>query len=240
MSTFSGRGLHGQVLHELGVRIMRGGFQPGEIIDPDALMSDFNVSRTVLREAFKVLSAKGLLDARPRLGTFVTERSRWQLLDAEVMNWRTQGEPDARLVRELDQVRGIIEPSAARLAAEHRSPEQLERIRVAFDALAHSYDNPEVEHADADIAFHTAVLAATGNELLERFQVVLEPALHARDMLAYRHATTLDFLDGHRAVFDAIADGDGDAAFERMLALMQQSASDTAAILKAFEAPTAN
>ncbi len=80
-----------------------------------------------------------------------------------------------------------------------------------------------------------AILAASGNELLERFQVVLEPALHARDVLAFPHATTLAFLDGHRAVYDAIAAQDAESAYDRMHALMQQSAADSAAILESYE-----
>lgn len=234
MSTFSGRGLHGQVVNELGTRIMRGDLEPGDTIDPDALMDAFNVSRTVMREVLKVLAAKGLVDARPRLGTFVTDRSRWQLLDTDVMKWRSRGTPEPRLVVELDQVRQIIEPAASRMAAERRTDEQLADIRTALEALEASYDREnETEHAAADIDFHSAILAASGNELLERFVVVLEPALEARDALAYRHATSRDFLTGHRVVYDAIEARDAELAQSRMRSLIEQSVTDIAAILRA-------
>lgn len=222
------------MVNELGARIMRGELPPGSTLDPELVAREFEVSRTVVREAIKVLAAKGLVGARPRLGTYVTERAHWQLLDADVMAWRATDEPDPRLVIELDEVRLIIEPSAARMAAERRSDEQLERIRAACDLLDRSYASEEPDrpdHTAADLEFHRAVLAATGNELLEHFEVVLAPALQARDRLAHRHLTTLDFLDGHRSVLDAIAAADPDLAHDRMRALMELSATDSAEAL---------
>jgi len=234
VNNFGGRGLHGHVVNELGTRIMRGELQPGDTIDPEQIALEFQVSRTVVREALKVLTAKGLVGARPRFGTFVTDRANWQLLDGDVMSWRSSDQPDPRLVMELGEVRRLIEPAAAGMAAERRDAPQLERIRVAFDALDRSYrtDDPErPDHTEADLEFHRALLAASGNELLERFEVVLAPALQARDRLAHQHMTTLDFLDGHRAVYDAVAACDAAAATERMRELMDLSASDSAIAL---------
>lgn len=232
MTTFLRRGLHGRVVNELGMRIMREELKPGDTLDPDALLHDFEVSRTVMREAIKVLSAKGLVDARPRLGTYVTDRSRWQLLDSDVMNWRSQDVPDPLLVLELGEVRQVIEPAAAQMAAVRRSDDQLARIENALIELESTFDEIRVaSHVDADLAFHSAVLAASGNELLERFEVVLEPAMHARDALAYAHETTREFLVDHRAVFQAIADRDPQRARSTMQRLMDQAASDTEAII---------
>lgn len=232
MTTFSRRGLHGRVVNELGMRIMREELKPGDTLDPDALLHDFEVSRTVMREAIKVLSAKGLVDARPRLGTYVTDRSRWQLLDSDVMNWRSQDVPDPLLVLELGEVRQVIEPAAAQMAAVRRTDDQLARIETALLGLEATHDETRLaSHVEADLAFHSAVLAASGNELLERFEVVLEPALHARDALAYAHETTRDFLVEHRAVFDAIAARDPALARSTMQRLMDQAASDTEAII---------
>ncbi|KQO95712.1 GntR family transcriptional regulator [Leifsonia sp. Leaf264] len=234
MTMHGGRGLHGQVVHALGERMMRGDLVPGQSINTEDVMVEFDVSRTVVREALRVLTAKGLVDARPKHGTYVTERSRWELLDTDVMRWRTEGVPDARLVRELDQVRAIIEPAAAGIAAGSRTSEQLAAIEAAHDKLIASFDDDdEAAHIETDVAFHIAILAASGNELLERFEVVLEPAMQARHRLALRHATTTSFLDSHRAVFEAIAAGDPDAARERMQLLIDDSARDIAAIVGA-------
>ncbi|MFV0252976.1 MAG: FadR/GntR family transcriptional regulator [Beutenbergiaceae bacterium] len=234
MSTFGGRGLHGQLVTALGIRIMRGELLPGSTIDPEQVAREFDVSRTVVREALKVLTAKGLVGARPRLGTFITERSHWQLLDADVMAWRSSDNPDPRLVTELDEVRSLIEPAAARMAAERQTELQLDRIREAWDQLDRSYRISEPNRPDpiaADIEFHRAVLAASGNELLESFGLSLTPAMQARDRLAHRHMTTFDFLDRHRNVFEAIVAADPDLADANMRSLMELSASDSSAAL---------
>jgi DNA-binding FadR family transcriptional regulator len=120
------------------------------------------------------------------------------------------------------------------MAAQRRTHEQLERIGAAMHSLEQSYrsDAPDrPDHAIADLEFHRAVLAASGNELLERFEVVLEPALQARDRLAHRHMTNLDFLDDHHAVYEAIVAKDAELAHARMTSLMQLSASDSAIAL---------
>lgn len=235
MRTIGGRGLHGQVVNAVGTRIMRGELPPGSALDPEQLAQEFGVSRTVVREVLKVLTAKGLVGARPKLGTHVAERANWQLLDADVMEWRTSGAPDPRLVVELAEVRLVIEPSAARLAAQRRTDGQLDRIRVACEHLERAYGaepSGRPDHTDADLEFHRAVLAASGNELLESFAVVLAPALQARDRLAHRHMTSMDFLGGHRRVLEAITATDSEAAFEAMRALMELSATSSAAALE--------
>lgn len=212
---------------------MRGELVPGDIIEPDALLSEFQVSRTVIREAIKVLTTKGLVDARPRLGTYVTERDRWQLLDSDVMTWRSEGVPDPLLMIELSEVRQILEPAAARLAAVRRTNEQCVDIEAAMTALAATFANADAEsHAAADLVFHRAVLAASGNELLARFEVVLEPALNARDQLAFEHETTTHFLDSHRALVDAIVAQEADQAHAAMTLLMDQSARDSDTIVR--------
>lgn len=214
---------------------MRGDIKPGETIDPDALLESFDVSRTVIREALKVLAAKGLVDARPRLGTYVTERSRWHLLDNDVMVWRSQDDPDPLLVIELGEVRQIIEPAAARMAAVRRDEDQLAAIEAALVDLESSFGVEGAPHVEADLRFHRMVLAAAGNELLERFEVVLEPALHARDSLAARTEGSTSFLAKHRGVFEAIRVQDAAVARSRMQDLMDDAADDIAAILAGEE-----
>jgi DNA-binding FadR family transcriptional regulator len=150
------------------------------------------------------------------------------------MSWRATGQPDPRLVIELDEVRLVIEPAAARMAAQRRTEEQLARMGAAMQALEDSYlsDDPNrPDHAVADLEFHRAILAASGNELLERFEVVLEPALQARDRLAHDHMTDLNFLDDHRHVYEAIVAQDERQAHRLMTALMELSASDSAVAL---------
>lgn len=233
MVTFSRRGLHGQVVNDLGRRIVGGEFPPGMIVDLERLEREMSVSRTVMREAVKVLTTKGLLDARPRLGTFVRDRRDWNLLDADVMAWRGAGDPDERLLSELEEVRRIVEPWGARLAAERRTTQDLLSLRAALGALEQSEALGDVgEHIASDVAFHRAVLAASRNELLERLEVVLEPALRARDALVRAHAHGGTFLRAHRAVVEAIADGDSERAHRAMASLLEAASADTADVLR--------
>ncbi|TQK17674.1 GntR family transcriptional regulator [Microbacterium sp. SLBN-154] len=231
MSAYGGRGLHGQVVDALGSRILRGQIGPGELIDPDAVLAEFGVSRTVVREAFKVLAAKGLVDARPRTGTYVTKRSRWQLLDADVMAWRTAGSVDPLLLTELGEVRQIFEPHAAAMAAQRRSPEQIALLEGSVQRMRDSQSHEVLIQADLD--FHRLILAAAGNELLQRIEVILEPALRARDALMHSDPADFTFVDEHGEIFRAIADGDSEAAFALTDRMMCRAAEDVQQILQA-------
>jgi len=215
----------------LGLRILSGELQPGDTIDYDTLLSELDVSRTVLREAIKVLSAKGLLDARPRLGTYVTERSRWQLLDGDVMTWRGGGHPDPVLVRDLEEVRLIFEPAAARLAAARRTETQLAAIAAAFEQMRSDAEGNLAHMVQDDLAFHQAILRAVGNELLEQFEVVLMPALLSRNAIALSHDSGGDYLRLHEDVYLAIRDGDEARAQAAMHQLIVDAADHSAAVL---------
>jgi GntR family galactonate operon transcriptional repressor len=226
--THSRRGLHGRVVDNLGQRVISEELAPGTVIEPDRLVAELQVSRTVVREAIKVLTAKGLLDARPRTGTFVLPRGRWNLLDADVIRWRNADSPDARLLKELEEVRQIIEPWGARLAAQRRTDKHLVALDEAFDALTGRAVRDSRVDADADVRFHRAVLAAAGNELLERIEGLLEPVLRARDELAFQnHDHGTAFMESHRQVLEFIRAGDGDQAFEAMSELLRSAAADT-------------
>ncbi|UNK70336.1 FadR/GntR family transcriptional regulator [Microbacterium sp. H1-D42] len=225
------RGLHGEVLTVLGRRIVRGELAEGAAIDVEQVMAEFGVSRTVVREALRVLAAKGLVGARPRVGTYVAERSGWLLLDTDIMQWRTDGEPDPRLVRELDQVRGMIEPAAAAAAASHCSPEDADKLRQAFERLLATDAADHEAHVTADLDFHLAILAISGNELLTHFEVVLEPAMRARHTLAFESGVSPHFVGLHRAVFDAIIARDPEGARTAMVRLIAQATEQIAEIL---------
>jgi DNA-binding FadR family transcriptional regulator len=228
---YSNRGLGGQIVEDLGRRIVQGELPPGSTIDVDQLESQHAVSRTVVREAVKVLIAKGLLDARPKRGTFVRSRTQWNLLDGDVMSWRDDGqEPDPQLLSDLAEVRGAVEPQAARLAAERRNADDLLEMEVALQQMRDSTDHLE-SHLASDLRFHRAVLAASHNELLVRLEVVLEPALRARDRLAFAHRHGSDFLEAHTRVFDAVRQADPDQAEAAMRALLATAAADARASL---------
>ncbi|RAG87206.1 GntR family transcriptional regulator [Streptacidiphilus pinicola] len=225
MSLYGNRGVHGQTVDAIARRVLSGELPEGTTLDVPALREELDVSMTVLRESLKVLAAKGLVDARQKRGTFVRPRADWNLLDPDVLRWQFSAEPDLSLLRSLDEVRGIIEPAAVRLASARRTDEDLARLDQALTAMAEA-DHAVAEVA-ADLSFHRALLGATHNELLERMQTVLESALAARDQLVHstEHATG-DPVPSHRAVLDAVRSQDADAAEFAMRALLEKAASD--------------
>src|SRR6187399_3464470 len=121
--TYPRRGLHGAVVHEIGVRIVDGQLQPGETLPDNGFLGEPDVSRTVVREAIKVLAAKGLVESRPKTGTRVRAPESWNLLDPDVLAWQQEGTPQPVFLRKLTEVRLIVEPAAAELAAQRaRAP----------------------------------------------------------------------------------------------------------------------
>src|SRR5438045_4398517 len=136
-STYSGRNLHGQVVHELGKRIVGGACAPGEALpNEEELCRELGISRTALRESVKVLAAKGLVESRPRIGTRVRASECWNLLDPDVLAWRCATSPEPSFALQLNEMREIIEPASAALAARKRNQTQLRHIEDAYSAMA--------------------------------------------------------------------------------------------------------
>ena len=238
MTLFSRRGLQGQLADALGRRILSGELPEGGTIDVDRLGSDVNVSRTVVREAIKVLTAKGLVDARPRTGTYVLPRSSWNLLDNDVMVWRAENGMSRELLNELDELRRIIEPAAARIAALKRTDKDLIDLEHALERMAQAYQvhrdthvSSLAEHVQADIDFHTALLRATRNELVAHMDMMLQPILTFRDSLIPEGEQSEQFLDAHAAVYRAVQSGDPDQAERAMLSLLDSAAGDVEGLL---------
>ncbi|MEU7305240.1 FadR/GntR family transcriptional regulator [Streptomyces sp. NPDC007206] len=229
MTPYARRGVHGQTVEALARRILGGGIPEGATLDLVALQSELDVSLTALRESLKVLAAKGMVDARQKRGTFVRPRADWNLLDADVLRWQFEGgstgDTDRLLLRNLAEVRAIIEPAAVRLAAERRTDADLAALDDALAAMDRA--EPDPAHAvDADLAFHRALLAATHNELLERMEMVIESGLAHRDRIVHSSPHSEDPVPAHRAVLDAVRDRDPQAAEAAMRALLDQAGRD--------------
>lgn len=227
-ATYLGRNLHGQVVHELGRRVVGGQYPAGAVLpNEDGLCQELQVSRTALREAIKVLAGKGLLEARPRIGTRVRERPQWNLLDPDILAWRCETGADPEFLRHLTELREIIEPAAAQLAAASRSDAQLQAIEVAYAAMEAAQDIGE--WVQADLAFHTAVLQATNNPLLVPLAAIIGSAMESLLGVTARNAE--DFkraLPEHLKVLDAIRDGDTQGALHRMASML----GDTRALMR--------
>jgi DNA-binding FadR family transcriptional regulator len=220
VTPYSGAKLHGQVTHELGRRIVGGLYPPGSRLpNEEDLCQELGVSRSALREATKALAAKRLIEARPRIGTTVRPPLSWNTLDPDVLAWRCATLPDAGFFSQLTEMREMIEPHGAALAARHRSPDQLAAIEAAYQRMA---DAATLEDwVAADLAFHSALLHASNNLLLIPLVAVIGSALETLLSQTARRATDFKIaLPDHKRVLDAVAQQDPNAAFHGMSLLL--------------------
>ncbi|MFE3515247.1 FadR/GntR family transcriptional regulator [Streptomyces sp. NPDC059166] len=225
MAAYAGRGIHGQVVEKLGYRIVSGRISQGDTIDVRSLTEELDISLTVMRESLKVLAGKGLVDSRQKRGTYVQPDREWNLLDADVIRWRVASGQGAKLLGDLAEVRAIIEPAVASHAAGRRTQEDLVALEEALGAMDRARGDAETA-AVADTSFHRALFRATGNDLLARLDLLLGPGLLERDRLVYTHRQDDDPVPSHRAVLDAVRDGDRDAAQAAMTELLAQARAD--------------
>ncbi|WP_410595758.1 FadR/GntR family transcriptional regulator [Amycolatopsis sp. lyj-23] len=225
MSEHRPRGLHGQTVETLASRILSDEWGEGTVLDLPALREELDISLTALREALKVLAAKGMIDARQKRGTFVQPREKWNMLDADVMRWQTAAADDPGLLDELTEVRAVVEPAAARIAAARATDEDLEALREALADMAAAGTDPEAS-VQADLAFHRRLMAATHNNFLVRVERIIAIGLAERDKVVHGSAAAEDPVPNHRKVFDAIVAGDPAAAEQAMLALVTKARED--------------
>ena len=223
---YPGRGIHGHAVDTLGLQVLRGDYEPGDVIDPALVASQLGVSKTVVREALRVLGAKGLVDSRPKRGTFVRERSAWNLLDSDIMKWQLQAGVSDTFLADLGEVRRLFEPACARLAAERRTEADLAALQDALDAMAAADEDADAA-ITADLRFHHALLAAAHNELLSRMDVVITNALNARDRVVHKPGDNWsDPTPGHRDILDHVRARDGEASFQAVHRLLAQAEAD--------------
>lgn len=172
------RNLHSLVLGQLGLAIVGGEFAEGSILPADAeLLQRFGVSRTVLREALKTLAAKGMIEARARIGTRVLPRARWSLFDADVLSWHFQTGPDEAFLRSLAEIRIGVELESAALAASRRSDDQAQALLDCAQAMGQT--TSAEDFARTDLLFHRTVAEASGNPFMASISTLVELALTA-------------------------------------------------------------
>lgn len=224
----SGRRLHGALAHYLGARIVAGDYKPGEALPSELDGSEtLKVSRGAYREAIRTLAAKGLVDSRPRAGTTVLPRRKWNLLDPEVLVWTFSGAPDLAVFRSLFELRVMIEPGAAAIAAERRTRADIRAMREALAAMAR-YGLCNAAGQAADFAFHEAILRATGNDYLVVLTSSIGTAITMTTQFKQRsRALPRDPITSHRRVLNAIVAGDAEEAAAAMRTLVDNALEDT-------------
>lgn len=221
-SGYSMRGLQGRVIDALGRDIVGGRYAPGSLLPKETeLTASYAVSRTSIREAMKVLAAKGLIEIRQKIGTRVRDRDLWNVFDSDVLTWQHEQGLSEAVMRDLIELRQIIEPATARLASGRASMADLRRIERAHRVMAENVQDP-VGYAESDVEFHMAVFSAAHNVLLSRFGHLVADFLRMsfaiqQDAVTRTGADFTKDADEHRKVFEAINRGEGDAAAVAML-----------------------
>ena len=214
---------HDQVARTLGGEILAGIHPPGRKLPSEAdMLERFGVSRTVLREAFKTLMAKGLIVSKTRVGTTVLDSTHWNFFDADILAWKVAQGFDIAFIRDLAAIRVAIEPAAAHSAAERATADDITRMRGYVAQMAEATSSAS-DFAEADLGFHRAVGQASGNVLMRSLSAVIETALLA----SFRMSSPVHEADahdesvtGHSRIVDAIEAGDGDAAAGAMRAII--------------------
>ena len=224
-SVLSGQGrkrsLFAHVVEEIGSRIVSGALKPTDPLPNEAVLGrEFGASRSVIREAVKSLAAKGLLESRTRTGIRVLPPIHWNLLDAEVLGWRYSNLPPREFFRELFEIRRMIEPEAAGLAAERATDSEVAAIEAAFDAMASAPRTTDTAIM-ADLSFHRAILSAGRNALLLQMGNLIAVGLLVSYRLSKDPFTV--FLGRHRQVLVAIRNHRRAAARTAMDRLLVQT-----------------
>lgn len=218
------------ILHRLGREIVSGVFEAdARLPDEATMLKRYSVSRTALREAYGKLAAKGMIAARPKVGTSVRSPAYWNMLDPEVLGWHLQTRPTGNIARDLYALRRMLEPAAAALAAQLHTEEELRRIETAFADMQQTAME-ESELIDADLRFHLEILYATHNHFIGAFSALIHAAMMSTFRLSWRGASQAvikqERLHQHGEVLAAIRERNPDLAKQRMETLLDDSIQD--------------
>lgn len=226
--------IHGVIARDLGMSIVTGRYAPGEILNGEVAASgELQVSRTAYREALRILAAKGLVESRPKTGTRVSPRAKWHLLDPDVLSWIFALEPELSLLESLFELRLIVEPQAAGLAATRRTDDQLAQMLTALEGMTKHTLASEAGRL-ADQHFHAALLDASGNPFLASLASGVGAAVAWTTVFKQRNEPLRrDPLPEHWRVYDAVAAGDAAEARRVMAELVDMAFLDTTRALPA-------
>ena len=220
----------GVIARDIGMQIVSGRYRPGDVLHGEIETSGrLHVSRAAYREAVRILAAKGLVKALRKIGTRVTPREEWHLLDPDVIGWIFEFEPDDETLASLFELRRMVEPEAAALAAVRRSEADLQAMASALTGMArHGLESKAGRGADQ--AFHAALLRATGNAFVASLIAGVGAAVTWTTFYKGTHSHHLrDSLPDHRRVYEALASRDPAAARVAMTELVDLALRDTTA-----------
>jgi DNA-binding FadR family transcriptional regulator len=219
--------VHAAIARDVGIAIVSGRLRPGQVLEGELeAAARLDISRTAYREALRMLSAKGLIRSRPRAGTRVSDTSDWHLLDPDVLAWLFGSAPRPEVLHALFELRTIVEPAAAELAAQRRRAVHLERMRHALDDMRrYTLHRPEGRRADQE--FHAGLLSATGNPFVISLTQGVTAAVEGLTLYKLElHKVERNPVRDHVRVFDAIAARDAAEAREAMANLIRLAILD--------------
>jgi DNA-binding FadR family transcriptional regulator len=225
----NGLRIHQALARHLGIAILSGEYAPGDAFGGEIEESDaLGISRTSYREAMRILTAKGLLESRPKAGTHITPRQRWNLLDPDMLEWMFSGTPDERFIYDLFELRGVIEVAAAQFAAVRHDADDLARMDRGLAGMRrHGLATAEGQAADED--FHVALLAAARNEALASLATSVAAAVRWTTRFKQRNQRhPRDPLAEHEGLRDAIASRRPGRARRAMKELLRLALTDMA------------
>lgn len=221
------KGIHGQVVETIASWITGKRYQVGETLPVEAaLCHELGVSRTVVREAVKTLSAKGLVLAGPRVGTRVLPYSNWHLFDPRVIDWRLEAGVDQAFIDDLIELRLAIEPAAAGIAARRATDADKAHLLEDFQSMQAAASHPAA-YLEADLAFHSGILQATENQFFLSLSPLIQSVLRVSFRLSVHDpAEIINSLPLHEAVVSAILASAPDAASDAMRLIITSARGD--------------
>jgi DNA-binding FadR family transcriptional regulator len=222
-SAAAGGKLHSLIARGIGERILGGEFAPGTLLPNEVAWGTiYNASRTVVREAIKSLSAKGLIASRPKVGSRVEPKMRWNLLDRDVLAWHRSATDRKAFLISTQEFRRIVEPGIAELAALKRTTKQIDQLVAALSDMRDAKTHTEMVRTD--VQFHETLLAATNNDLLVPFNILIDETLaNLFDFTTQRNPRYRQALKLHEAIARAVIASDPEAARKAMLALLDDT-----------------
>ncbi len=226
------KNVHGNTVDHLGEAIVAGRYAVGASIPAEPLLcQELGVSRTVVREAVKSLIAKGLMTTGPKVGTRVLSSDHWNWFDPDVISWQSKAGLTPEFLRDLQDLRRVVEPAAMRLAAERATPQDLADIELAYAGMKRAVEEGG-DYVTFDLRFHQGLLRACRNRMLVQMSKALGALLRTSFEISTRRKDgPLNSLPLHRAVLDAVIAHDPDRAETAIRVLIDGARTDIEEVL---------
>jgi DNA-binding FadR family transcriptional regulator len=226
------KNVHGNTVDRLGEQIVRGVYEPGDSMPPEPLLcEELGVSRTVVREAVKSLVAKGMITTGPKVGTRVQPSDQWNWFDPDVIRWQSNAGLTRDFLRDLQDLRRVLEPAAVRMAAERATPRDIRDIEAAYEGMRSAIEEGG-DYVTHDLRFHQGLLSACRNRMIVQMSKAIGALLRTSfEISTSRKGGPRNSLPLHRAVLDAVIAHDAVRAEKAILVLIDSAANDIESVL---------